>query len=337
MSGLPLLVSFPDQPASVGQIGRELSWSREDAAIARKLYRRGLPPLANRNCLPYMFGVSRKLISAMGRFPNQYYRFFDVPKIGGDSRRIEAPRRFLKVVQRWIHAHILSTSVPPPYVTGFVRGKNIFDNGRPHANAKNVMVVDIEDFFPSVNIDKITHVFANLGFPRSVAWQLASLCSLEERLPQGAPTSPAIANLAFLPADREFAKLAKAWRCSYTRYADDLAFSGSKRFRPKDMQRVEKMLGAHGFSLNKSKSRIVGAGSRQVVAGLVVNCVPQPPRWKRRLWRAMFHRASKHPREFADRAQLLRGVAAFVNQYAPDLSASYQEVAGQVSKARSIG
>lgn len=333
MHGLPLLVGFPEKTDSLKFIAKELSWSAEDLACGEELFKRGLPLLADSKTLPYLFGVSPKLISAMGKFPHRYYRTFTVSKKAGGVRKIEAPRRFLKVVQRWIHDHILLSRTFPPYVIGFVRGRNIFDNGRPHAGSRNLMVVDIQDFFPSIGAEKISKVFLEFGYPPQIAWQLTSLCSLEGRLPQGAPTSPTIANIVFLPVDKELERLAQQWRCKYTRYADDLAFSGSRSFGIEDIATVEAMIVNYGFSLNQSKSRIIGSGGRQIVAGLVVNRVAQPPRFKRRIWRATFHRASKHPREFLNRVGTLRGIAGLVNQYNPALAENYGAVVRKITSS----
>jgi RNA-directed DNA polymerase len=332
MNGLSLLVSYPDDPASLRILERELSWSSATAQRARELYESGLPPLVDTRCLPYLFGVSRKLVAAMGKFPDRYYREFTTRKRGGGERRIEAPRRFAKLVQRWIDKHILSSAELPDYVFGFARGRSIFDHGSLHTSGVNVLVVDIEDFFPSVDADKIAMVFSRFGFPEAVADQLASLCSLRRRLPQGAPTSPALANLAFSDADAQLKELADSWECQYSRYADDLAFSGSKRFTETDMRRVGSILARHEFTINRSKSRWIGSGGCQVVTGLVVNHTAHPPRWKRRLWRAMFHRATRHPHEFVDREKRLRGIAAFVNQYDIALASEYRAVAETVAR-----
>jgi len=337
MSHLPLLVSFADDAHSIDLLAAELAWDDGKSALARHLWESRLPPLVDTACLPYLFGVSAKLISAMGLFPKRYYRLFQRPKKGGGTRQIESPRRFLKVIQWWINDHILSHEQLPQYVVGFVRGKNIFHNGSPHAPNKNLMVIDIADFFPNVHIERVIDLFQSFGFPDGVSRQLARSCCLDERLPQGAPTSPSLANLVFLPADEELARLAATWECDYTRYADDLAFSGSRRFTSGDMSEVENVLSRYGFSPNERKSRIVGAGARQIVTGLVVNVRPQPPRWKRHLWRAMFHRASKHPNEFSDRKEVLTGIAAFVNQFNPKLAEEYRGVAEEVRRRAATG
>lgn len=330
MKGLPLLVSFPATRESIEYIGKELSWSSVEVSEALKLFKRGLPPLVDTYTLPYLFGISAKLVSVMGKFPGKYYRIFSILKSGGGQRQIEAPRRFLKIIQRWVHQHVLATQPLHPAVFGFVKGRNIFGNARVHVSSRNLMVLDIADFFPSISIARVQDVFLGIGFQYPVACQLASLCTLDGRLPQGAPTSPSLANLVFEPVDEQVLSLSKAWQCHYTRYADDLAFSGSRKFKMSDVVAIGKILHQYGFALQKAKSRIVGLGGRKIVAGLVVNEKPQPPRYTRRLWRAVFNRAERHPREFATRAGYLMGLAAVVHQYDPKLAAKYEKIAHAV-------
>ena len=335
MNGLSLLVSLPDEPASLDVLARELSWDTQSLRLARQLFDEGLPPLVDRGTLPYLFGVSPRLISAMGKFPERYYRRFVTPKHGGGQRQIDAPRRFVKLIQRWINQHVLASAKLPPYVLGFAKGRNIFDHGRLHADSTNLMVVDIQDFFPTITFDNATAVFCDFGFPTTVALQLGSLCSLDRRLPQGAPTSPSIANLAFSHADSQLKALANSWDSRYSRYADDLAFSGSTRYTKTHVRRVETILKRHGFAVNTSKTRRIGSGARQIVTGLVINKVAHPPRWKRHNWRAMFHRAQHDPRQFAQHEQHMRGVAAFVSQYDPARATRYRAVIETVARLSS--
>lgn len=327
---LSLLISLPDDPTSIEFVASELRWDEEKALRAHDLYAQRLPPLVDRAALPYLLGVRPKFIASMGRNAPRYYRTFQAPKALRGARLIEAPRRALKVIQRWLYDHVLLNVEFPTCVTGFVRERNIFVNALPHVPGKNLMVLDISDFFHSVNQSRVQQIFQDIGFPPEVGDQLASLCCLDGRLPQGAPTSPALANIAFQPADRELEDLAKSWNCTYSRYADDLAFSGERRFGREDGDAIQNILGSHGFAVNHAKSRRVGAGGRQVIAGIVVNETAQPPRWKRRLWRATFHRASRHPQEFAGRAAVLRGIAAFINQYDRPLAARYRAIADAI-------
>lgn len=334
MARLPLLVSFPNEAASVDLLAAELQWERSQVTSARKLLRRRLPPLVSTDCLPFLFGVSPRLIAAMGHQPQPtYYRIFKIAKRSGGERQIEAPRRFLKIIQRWLHDHVLSEQRVAQQAKGFVQRRSIFDHGKIHSRGTNLLAMDIKDFFPSVKSSSVRQIFEDIGFPPEVAIQLSRLCCLDDRLPQGAPTSPVLANLVFRPLDKRLAELAKKWSCKYSRYADDLAFSGDRRFKPQDINAITHILKTYGFTPNDAKSRIIGGGGQQVVAGLVVNKKSQPLRSKRRRWRAMFHRAAKHPGEYSDRAAYLVGVASFVNQYDPDLATEYRSVAEKVVAA----
>jgi len=238
----------------------------------------------------------------------------------------------MKLVQRWIHAHILSKADLSSCVTGFVLGKNIFSNAKQHVSSRNLMVVDIQDFFPSVRKQQVRRIFRNFGYPPRVANYLAGLCTLQSRLPQGAPTSPTLANIAFSAMDTVLELLANEWGCTYTRYADDLAFSGERFFTRGDINRVEKMLADSGFKTNYKKSRITGPGARQIVAGLVVNKSGLPLRLNRMRWRAIFHQAALHPDRYTGQSSKLRGIAAFVNEYNIALAQKYRHIVDKVAK-----
>jgi len=197
------------------------------------------------------------------------------------------------------------------------------------------MVIDIKDFFPSIKQKQIKYVFKELGFPVKVTILLTDLCTLDGRLPQGAPTSPALANIVFSPVDDHLTNLAKEWECQYTRYADDIVFSGNVRFTNKHKLRAVKIIEKASFLINPRKTRIIGSGGRQIVAGLVANEKGLPPRLKRLEWRAMFHQASLDPKKFKGDGLKLMGIAAFVNKYNSILSEQYKEIAREVVKLES--
>lgn len=328
---LPFSISleWADDLLRVVQV--EFDFDPSETSRARRLIESGLPPLVRPDMLPFLLGVSYSLILSMARFPETHYRIYTVAKASGGTRQIEAPRQFLKIIQKWIYVHILAKTQLPPQVTGFVRGMNIFSNAKAHLPSRNVMVVDIEDFFPSVTERNVREIFREYGFPIKVANRLAGLCTYESRLPQGAPTSPALANIAFSPTDERLMHLAREWGCVYTRYADDLAFSGERRFSRQDMDEIAHILELSGFGVNYKKSRIVGSGSRQIVAGLLVNEKGLPPRVKRMRWRATFHQAGLYPTKYVGQSSHLKGIASFVNEYNSELARKYWYIANQVA------
>lgn len=332
MNDLPLLISLPPTHASLSLLARELEWSGEQRERAQLLLDSRLPPLMNTQTLPFLLGVNPRLITDMRRRPRSYYRIFRLGKKGGGHRTIWAPRRFVKIIQRWTLRHILHAASISDEATGFRAGMSIFDNGVRHERGKNLLVVDIKAFFESVTLAAVKGVFQGVGYSDAVSSQLADLCAVHDRLPQGAPTSPALANATFTSTDIALARLARSWGATYSRYADDLAFSGDLRFSGEHIQAVTSILLEAGFEVNTRKTRIVGAGARQIVAGVVVNKITQPPRWKRRRWRAMFHRASIEPAKMAPRQAELRGIAAFVNQYSPSVAARYHRIAASLEE-----
>ena len=332
MKHLPLLLSLEDSPEPVETLKREFKLKPYEVDRANSLFERGYPPLVRADMLAFMLGVSDGLIVSLSRCEDRHYRIYDVKKARGGYRRIEAPKSYLKMVQRWIYDYVLSREELPEYVTGFVRGRGIFTNADMHVRVekKNLMVVDIKDFFPSIGQRRVFEIFRKFGYPVKASDRLARICTLRGRLPQGAPTSPMLANMAFLPVDVRLEELARSWDCVYSRYADDIAFSGEGMFSREDLGAVIALIEREGFRVNESKCRIVGSGGRQLLAGLVVNDSGKPLRKRRMFWRSRFHHAKKCPHEFTERVDELRGIVAYVNQYDSGVAREYCEVIRKV-------
>ena len=333
MYSLPFAISLEKTSDLIGTIEEEFSLDHDELILARHLLNSKLPPLVRPEILAYLFGFSYSLLLAMSRSPDPYYRKYRIRKSGHGYRNIEAPRRFLKIVQRWIYDHILSSVILPSSVNGFVKHKDIFSNVQPHLSSKNIMVFDIKNFFPSVKRKMVKNVFKELGFPIKVTTRLTDLCTLDGRLPQGAPTSPALANTIFSPIDIELLNMAEQWECKYTRYADDLVFSGNLKFTHRHKLQIKNIIVESGFKINTSKTRIIGSGGRQIVAGLVANEKGLPPRFKRMNWRALFHQASLNPAKYKGMGLKLMGIAAFVKNYSPEISENYKTIAKAVIKS----
>lgn len=335
MYRLPFAISLEKTSNLLKTIEKEFTLDNKELILAKKLLESGLPPLVRPEILSYLFGISYSLLLSMALSPELHYRRYRIPKARHGYRKIEAPRRFLKIVQRWIYDYILSNIPVPSSVHGFVPDRDIFTNVQPHLKSKNIMVIDIKDFFPSIERKKVKRVFKERGFPVKVTTRLTDLCTIDGRLPQGAPTSPALANITFSPVDIELINIAKEWECEYTRYADDLIFSGNIKFTNKHKFYIKKIVEDAGFRINVKKSRIVGSGGRQIVAGLVANEKGLPSRSKRMKWRAIFHQAVLNPEKFKGDGLKLMGIAAFVNKYNSVLSTKYKKIAREVINFKS--
>jgi RNA-directed DNA polymerase len=324
-----LIPPFPI--AELVQSQREDIFRKESEETAyRDLLEAGLPPIANVRILSLIIGVSPKLLYAMAHAPAKYYREFTIPKRNGGVRQIATPRVFLKTVQRWILLNILYREGLPAYVTGFVRKKGTLANGRLHQNHEYLSKIDLQDFFPSIGYNKVLGVYKQLGFPDDVAKLLAGLSVLKGRLPQGAPTSPYLANLAFLPCDQKIQARAKSYEITYSRYADDLTFSSDKFIRPEFLNLVRSIVHRAGFTVNRKKTLQSGPGQRLMTTGLVVNAKVHPSRHIRRLLRAKFHQAANHPSRFKKSSHALMGYAAYVHMYDSSLGDEYLKIARTV-------
>jgi retron-type reverse transcriptase len=251
---------FPSSSANetlLNTLSDELKLKPYQIQKALELMRFGLPPLATIQTLSYLLGVSDGILYQMAKYPERYYRIYHIQKKSGGERQIESPKIILKVVQRWIYYNILIKVNLSESVNGFIPGKNIFTNAKAHTNSKNLMVIDIHNFFPSITKRRVFYIFKKLGFTVRVAYLLSGLCTFDGRLPQGAPTSPMLANLAFASSDTHLKDIAERWGCVYSRYADDLAFSGDRHFNNKDIHLISEILGDNGFQINNSKSRML--------------------------------------------------------------------------------
>jgi hypothetical protein len=235
-----------------------------------------------------------------------HYRF--LPKRRSGHRLIEEPKPLLKSLQRRILKEILNSIPPHEAAHAFRPGRSVLSYVAPHVAQDCVMHMDLREFFPSIGQAKIRTLFRWVGYPEPVANLLAGLCTnavpaeilnaettgldvnarqqmlrryTNSHLPQGAPTSPALANLAAYRLDCRLSGLSRKAGCQYTRYADDLVFSGNRSFR-KGLSRFRVAVMAialhEGFQIHHQKTRVMTQGTRQEAAGLVLNHQPNTRR-----------------------------------------------------------
>ncbi len=266
------------------------------------------------------------------------YIEFTIPKRRG-TRTIAAPKQELKVAQRWLLDEVLSAFPLHDAAHGFRVERSVLTNARPHVGAGLVLKLDLQDFFPSVHFRRVEGLMRHVGYSQAVARLLARLTTYRPRLadgraawpgllPQGAPTSPVIANLICRRLDARLTGLAAKFKATYTRYADDLTFS----FREPHPQRLGRFLWwvnaiaqQEGFLENAAKRRFLRQGSRQQVTGLVVNERVSVPRHVRRRFKAIVHNVKRNGlaaeargRPVAEFAAWLHGLAAYIAMVHPE-------------------
>lgn len=279
------------------------------------------------------------------------YVQFTIPKSSGEPRTITAPRIKLKRIQRRILDEILAKLLPHEAAHGFVRGRSVLSNARPHKGAKLVVKMDLRDFFPSISYKRVVGLFASYGFSDEVASALGGLVTHRAVLPdgfvlwpgvlpQGAPTSPALANLLCRRLDSRLSGLAKRAGAAYTRYADDMTFSfkvppagkavdpsGDKKSGPslgRFLWWVEQVCLQEGFIENTTKRRVLRASGQQRVTGIVVNSGLSVPREARRGFRALLHNCKvsgvdSQARGRKDFRAYLLGYASYIKMVHPAL------------------
>jgi retron-type reverse transcriptase len=262
-------------------------------------------------------GVSPRLIGALLHKPERHYRSFEIPKANGKPRLIRAPRTMMKMVQYFLLDYILRSLPVHPAATAYGKGCSNRANAEVHVGKQYVANIDVTDFFPSLTTKTVFSRLCSSGLGLNTAHAVARLCSYQGSLPQGAPTSAALSNIVLFDFDKALTAFAEANGVEYTRYADDITFSG------KDVTLVRDAIGFAGQQLeilglriNESKTRIFGPSTRQVVTGVVVNVWPQPSRLQRRRLRATLHHAALRPDEFAEQFYELQGRAAYMLSFA---------------------
>ena len=251
------------------------------------------------------------------------YYSFEIPKRHGGTRRISAPAPRLKKLQRRVYEKLLANAEYMEPCRGFMKGIGIKDNAKVHTGQPLVINMDLRDFFPSVPIRLVYRVFRNLAGSKAAGVFLAALTTKDGVLPQGAPTSPALANLVCKRMDLRLQGLAASVDAKYTRYADDLTFSGPENIIAV-MPLVRKIVEEEGFAVAEEKTRIMRNGRRQEVTGLVVNeNVSLPRDVRRRLRAAAHHQATSQPLHWDNKPmseESFAGRLAFLQSVQPDVA-----------------
>jgi hypothetical protein len=262
----------------------------------------------------------------------QNYRYAFAPKKRGPPRLLEIPKPRLMAIQRRILHEILDVVPPHACAYGFVLGRSCLGAAGIHTGESIVLAADLKNFFLNTRLSRVHATFRSLGYPAAVARLLTGLCSSATpksvfarlpaanrhdwstqrtyqapHLPEGAPTSPALANLAAWHLDVRLLGLARSFGANYTRYADDLAFSGDATFagRTKSfLAAVDGIVRDEGFVLNPAKTRVMRRGARQKVTGMVVNDHVNVPRAAFDALKATLHNCIKNGPAAENRAGL---------------------------------
>ncbi|WP_201713015.1 retron St85 family RNA-directed DNA polymerase [Rossellomorea arthrocnemi] len=305
---------------------------------ARSLEDKGLPIIFDSIHLAKLIGIGTKELYSYYELAQTLYSTAVIPKKTGGSRKLNAPSENLKYIQKWIVENVLYRLDTSKVATGFVPQKSIVDNAKPHVGKECVINLDLKDFFPSIKYVWIYNLFISLGYTRHLSMLFTGICTLNNELPQGAPSSPYLSNLICEKLDSRLSSLAENMGASYTRYADDLTFSGDKEIT-KYIKLIKRVIKEEKFELNEKKVRVRFSYHQQMVTGLIVNEKLSVPQKTKKYLRQQIYYAKKYGVSSSLQKQgvtksnyngHLFGLAYFIKMVEPDCGTKFIEELKQI-------
>lgn len=216
-------------------------------------------------------GFSAKTLYGLSNSLEKHYHTVYLPKSDGSKRKLSVPDLILKLVQKSIADNILIQYPISKYAKAYKPGSSIQKNARPHVGKKKILKLDIEGFFDHILYSRVKDtVFYEEKYSEAIRILLTMLCYYNDSLPQGAPTSPAITNIIMYDFDETVGAFCNEKNIAYTRYCDDMTFSGCFDER-EIISFVKGELRKLGLFLKNRKTAVISASKRQVVTGIVVN------------------------------------------------------------------
>lgn len=267
------------------------------------------------DALAELIGVSPRLLSSMAKSPEKQYRSFSMAKKSGGSRVINSPRAFIKTVQYWISDYILYRLKIHDNCFSYRKGLSIKDNARLHLNKKYILCLDIESFFDNINRNKVTNLLIDHGVDNKLSGIISYLTTLNDKLPQGAPSSPIISNAYLYNFDCIMNEISVEYNVVYSRYADDLTFSCNDRTTLETIKDItNEKLNDFNLKIKESKTRIISEHSSQIITGISVNNGQLRPNRKfRKKVRIIFHQAKTS--NDVGKVPILRGYLNYLTSF----------------------
>jgi RNA-directed DNA polymerase len=276
--------------ATFGEQIRSQSSFVAAATFVKDLVSQNLPPVFDFEHFSALVGIERSLLGQILECPEYYYHEFTIPKNSGGERSILSPQPSLRVIQKWIKEKILDSIPISSAAHGFVRRRSVVTFASEHVGKAALLHLDIKDFFPSITLKSVYGIFRKIGYPPNISLYFAKICTYRGVLPQGAPTSPALSNIFCYSLDKRLLGLANANKITYSRYADNMVFSGDY-VSVSLVVTIEKILCSHGFTLNLEKTYLSAGSGKRVIVGVSVigNSIKLPKEKKRELRQEVFY------------------------------------------------
>jgi RNA-directed DNA polymerase len=232
----------------------------------------GLPAIQTIEDFSKLTHISPYTIFQLSMHSDKYYKTYSIPKKSGKLRTISQPSKKLKGLQSWILVNILNKLKVSNSCKGFERGSSILNNAEPHRGANSILNIDLLDFFPTVKRKQVFNIFKSIGYNNTIAIIFTNICTYIDALPQGGPCSPKLANLSAWQLDVRIQGYVGKRGINYTRYADDMSFSGVSSIKVVQIiPMIKKIIEDEQFEMNTSKTRISGTSRPKIVTGLILS------------------------------------------------------------------
>ena len=262
--------------AKASQDNYDLERVKSLIEYAKTLNDRNLPIIYDQEHLALLMGKDYSYLLSTSNSTSSNYKKYNLPKRHGGFRIIMEPYPSLKEVQEWILKNILNP-IKDIFVAknakAYISGRSIKDNVKLHCNKELVLNIDLKDFFGTISFKMVLNFFLSLGYSKAVAVMLTNLCTCYGSLPQGAPTSPMLSNMIFKPVDDIIFSYCRSNKIIFSRYADDMTFSGDFNVHAL-LYFLNEILFRTGFRINYKKTKTYRKYQRQLVTNVVVNKRP---------------------------------------------------------------
>lgn len=277
-----------------------------------------MPILHDLESLSEQLSISKTLLYLLSQKQFLFYKCYNIPKKDGTTREINAPMLTMKVVQKWILKEILEKVKVSQHAMAFVPQKNgLKENAEIHKNQLFILEMDIHDFFGSITQKDVFKLFVKVGYGVDIATILANLCTYQDVLPQGAVTSPYIANLVCYNLDMRLSAFCNKRDIVYTRYADDLGFSSDNRTQLNRIEkRVKSIVEDEGFLINDKKTRYLSNDRKMTITGITINNaeIHADKKFKRQIRSKIYHAILEND---GSELEKIKGMVAFVDSIEP--------------------
>ncbi|WP_339238864.1 reverse transcriptase family protein [Paenibacillus sp. FSL R5-0517] len=307
---------------------------------AQGLINKDLPVIFDKKHLSLLIGIDIQKLSYYIVSSDGFYTEHNLPKSNGGIRKITMPSLHLKEIQRWILDNILYRFSISESAYGFVRDRNIKDNASLHVNQPSVINFDIKDFFPSIKFEQVFLLFHSNGYTKEISYSLAKLCTYNGTLPQGAPSSPCIANILCNILDKRISNLVLNLGYRYSRYADDITISGDGKIKGL-IPYIVNIIESENFNVNLNKMRIQENIPYKEITGLMVGeTVKVKRKYKKKLEQHIYYCEKygvySHLKEIKNEEksyfkEYLFGMANFVKMIEPNEGQKYLNRLNKIS------